>query len=199
MPNPYGGGPRAGAGATPFHVCIAPLELTRACRLISTARCSVEDAFDLSCKFLATRSSINRSRLAGKAALEKQESGAGLDENEASALAFYSAVKKAYSMGTHILARHSLGDERLEIGKEPDTLDDKGKVIIKGKMRYANPRAAPQAMGMLQRRLSFWKPWDEDDEAAATHEPTREDLIADLRTLMQTDPGLLEEAGLQPK
>ena len=197
---PYGGG-APGTGPKPLYMRIAPAELAQACGLIRAGSCPVVTAFVLSCSFPVSQRVIMRSRKAGRDALDKQDAGDELDARESSALAFYHALNKAFEAGTYRLNRQALMDPEVAIGKEPDELDARGKVVKKGKVHYADPKGGGTAYAMLVHRRSFAEQAAlmNDEEETASNAPTREELIADLRTLMQTDPDLIAEAGLQPK
>jgi hypothetical protein len=85
------------------------------------------------------------------------------------------------------------------IGRDPDTRDASGKVI-KGKEHYADPKGAPQAWALLAMHPDYREVEVEEEEAAPTDAvPTREELIADLLSLIQTDPDIIAAAGLVKK
>lgn len=197
---PYGGGAE-GTGPKPLHMRVTPAELAQACGLIRTRAHTREGALVLSCKTTVTDDSIGRSMRAGRAAAERMESEgieeSDLSEKERSALRFFDAIRRALMSAESLLIRQAHCDPNVVIAQEPDTTGPNGEVV-KGKRWYADPKGAPQAWARLQLSSRFRLPKQEDALEVSVKDapPTREELLSDLRTLIQTDPDLIAEAGL---
>ena len=139
------GGARPNSGFSGLHDRITAEELDTACLLIRSGRATLEAA--IVSQRCTTHASIYRSREAGVKAVEKQEQGIELSESEESALRFYKAISGALAAREVILTRQALGDEKIRIGEHED-----------GSIHYASPKAAEQALKILQLTCRHWPP-----------------------------------------
>jgi hypothetical protein len=201
---PYGGGGggHTGTGKKPLYTRVTPEELARACSMIRTRSYSQYAALALSCKAVFTDSAVDRSMKAGREAAERLDNEdideSALTDKEAAALRFFAAINAANAYAEHLMLRQAHCDTGVVISRDADTQGPNGEVI-KGKVHYADPKGAAQAWARLQLSSRFRLPKHEEDavEASVKDEPpTREELLSDLRTLIQTDPDLIAEAGL---
>ena len=160
------GGARPGAGRYGLHDRITAEELEAACLLIRSGRATLDAA--IVSQRCTTHSSIYRSRDLGMTAIEKQEQGVQLSESEESALRFYTAISAALAAREVILSRQALGDERVKIGEHED-----------GSIHYASPKAAEQALKILQLTCRHWRPVTETHtEISGKLETTTPDAAA---------------------
>lgn len=139
---------------------------------------------------------------AGREAAERLDNDdideSDLTDKEAAALRFFAAINAANAYAEHLMLRQAHCDPGVVISRDPDTQGPNGEVI-KGKVHFADPKGAAQAWARLQLSSRFRLPKQEEDAAEVSVKdapPTREELLSDLRTLIQTDPDLLEAAGL---
>lgn len=204
---PYGGGGggHTGTGKKPLYMRVTPEELARACSMIRTRSYSQYAALTLSCKAVFTDSAVDRGMKAGREVAERMDNE-GLEESdltdkEAAALRFFAAINAANAYAEHLMLRQAHCDAGVVISKEPDTQGPNGE-IIKGNVQYADPKGAAQAWARLQLSSRFRLPKQEEEAVEVSVKdapPTREELLSDLRTLIQTDPDLIAEAGLSVK
>jgi hypothetical protein len=139
------GGARPNSGPWPLHCRITNEQLEAACALIRTGRATVEAA--IQSQITTTISSIDRSRKAGNEAAEKYENGGELSEEDQAALHWHSCLSSALAEAEIKLHRQAVGDEKIEIAKDPD-----------GKPIYASNKHAEQALTVLRLSRRHWRP-----------------------------------------
>jgi len=193
--HPYGGGGggHKGTNAAPFYERITDAQMQKICDCIVSGVPKLA-AFK---KYVAvSKSTLDRAIRVGAAALKKWERDEGVDPktgllsdpSEAAAMRFVVLLDRATAGKVEALMHRSLCNVVTYKDSE-------------GTERLADPAGAKQAMVMLARQ-SYYQQDDEieeDEEGPNDAQPTREELIADLRTLMQTDPDLFEAVGLVKK
>lgn len=187
-------------GPAPWYSKLTPADFEKIRTAIGSGRFTQPAAVRLVA--VVSDKAVYRGVSDGYAALAKHEKGEELTDREKAAVELCKAVMLGTDRAESVLMQHALGDENI-ISTTPDVKDTAGNVVQKGRTLRANVKCAQQAAWLL----GFTSPRFQEGYAerlAATEEPektapTREELIADLRTLVQTDPDLIAEAGLSVK
>ena len=180
------GGARPNSGPWPLHCRITNEQLEAACALIRTGRATVDAA--VISQITTTSTSIERSRVAGAAACEKYENQGKLSEEEQAALHWHSCISSALAEAEIKLHRQAVGDEKIEIAKDPD-----------GKPIYASNKHAEQALTVLRITRRHWRPpvetKTEHSGTLTTQTPDMAAIEAERARLAEERAALLAELG----
>jgi len=190
-----------GQGVVPFYESITDEQYEKICTTISEGVAVVSA---IKRYLIVSDSAIYKSRRYGRDMIEKWQRNEGTtqtevevdegiaivthltDPREAAAMKFEVMISRAQSNKVERLTHRALCNHVEYTG-------------IDGVKRIANIEGARQAMVLLDRipEASEVEPVEVGEPEKTA--PTREELIADLRTLVQTDPDLIAEAGLSVK
>lgn len=191
-----------GQGVVPFYESITDEQYEKITTAISNG-VSVVSAIML--HVITSAPAIYKSRRYGRAMIEKWQKSEGVTESEVETkdgdivtVTHLSDHREAAAMKFEVLISRaqSAKVENLTHRAQCNHVEYVG---LDGVKRIANIEGARQAMVLLDRipEASEAEPVEVGEPEKAA--PTRDELIADLRTLVQTDPDLIAEAGLSVK